>query len=710
LDYGRSGPKTSVDSALTGPVRNYLPGDVVDGAYQLTAVLGRGGMGVVFACRHLVLGQNYAIKILSGETLSSEYWSRFQAEAKVLAKLNHPGIVGIYNMGIDSGTCPYYVMDLLSGEGLDSLIGRCGPLPVNQALDCFIQVADGLSCAHAQGIIHRDIKPSNLMLIEHDNGQTGRVKIVDFGIARLSKQGLGAQSQTATGLIFGTPFYMSPEQCQGLRVDERSDIYSFGCALFEALTGSPPLTGENAFQTFMMHQTETPPRLADRLPGAHFAHSLELAMDKMLRKNPADRYQKIDQVKHDLERIRAGKEIMTRAKAGTITTNLKPDTISHSEEGRETEASSNADHRWPLWSKLVLFLAVPMLLLGCSLFVWNLIKPSTKFQPHAESVADEELINLITPVSSLRKAGCTEEEINFFRHYKPDAAHDDREEVHHTFEKILEQAIKHKTHFLNKHGTVFNFPPHIIIGALGIGQGTPVFATGAIKVLKGEDLCFYQSYSIKSDNSFVEMFGPTDLTGLELTLDKPKIAIEKIAGWTRLKHLSFFNSLRKPMPGWEWHDQSKLTEDDLPAVDKFTNLETLGLCGPDVSGARVAQMSLIRKIKSLRLKQIRNIDTLLKILPQLDNLKEVWLLSNDTTNEQLAYLAKMKNLESLRIRRSLLTPKSLEVFRQMHSLKHLYLDRNWTAEEKHQFKEALPFCQFESVIDSYYWQSLKSDG
>jgi hypothetical protein len=125
-----------------------------------------------------------------------------------------------------------------------------------------------------------------------------------------------------------------------------------------------------------------------------------------------------------------------------------------------------------------------------------------------------------------------------------------------------------------------------------------------------------------------------------------------------------------------------------------------------VSGAKVANLGLIRRLTSLRLKQIRDIDALLKVLPELDNLKEVWLLTQDITDEQLDYLTKMKNLESLRIRRSQLTPRSLDMFRRMHSLKKLYLDRNWTAAEKDQFKSALPFCQFESVLDQTYWKAL----
>jgi serine/threonine protein kinase len=256
--------------------------------------------------------------------LSQESWTRFQAEAKALARLNHPGIVGIYNMGVHDKHFPYYVMDLLSGETLDVLIDRHGPVQVSQSLDLFIQVCDALSSAHMQGIIHRDIKPSNLMLVRDQQNRINAIKVVDFGIARLSQQSATPQSQTATGIVFGTPYYMSPEQCQGLRADERSDIYSLGCALFETLTGRPPFRGDNALTTFILHQTEPPPSLAGVATKIRFPRSLELAVEKMLSKKASDRYQTMLQVQHDLERIREGKPIKAEGLSGTTTSQLQP--------------------------------------------------------------------------------------------------------------------------------------------------------------------------------------------------------------------------------------------------------------------------------------------------------------------------------------------------------------------------------------------------
>lgn len=299
---------TTFISPRTGVSREFLPGDIIGGSYQLLGLLGRGGMGLVFSCRHLTLGQDYALKLLDGNDVTDEHWKRFRTEAMALAKLNHAGIVSIYNMGIDAGQWPYYVMELLSGETMASLIEAEGRLPVNEALGYFIQLADALYCAHQQGIIHRDIKPSNIMLVREGGRKISRVKLVDFGIARLSKTVFANQSQTATGLIFGTPSYMSPEQCQGLKVDQRSDVYSFGCTFFEALTGAVPFAGSTPVEIFMQHLSHPVPSLTSKGKTA-FSPALELVVAKMLSKDAADRYENMEQVKHDLERILHGKEI-----------------------------------------------------------------------------------------------------------------------------------------------------------------------------------------------------------------------------------------------------------------------------------------------------------------------------------------------------------------------------------------------------------------
>ncbi|MBU6454062.1 MAG: serine/threonine protein kinase [Cyanobacteria bacterium REEB67] len=327
-----SGPEA--DSLDTGNVirgedsgsTDFAAGTLVGGHYKIKAVLGRGGMGVVYRVEHTQFGRDFALKMLAVEQTSEDTWRRFQLEGKALAKLDHRNIVKIYDMGVHAGYYPYYVMDLLEGPSLADYLAKNGPLDLTQAAAIFGQIGNGLSFAHRAGLIHRDIKPSNIVLI----GLPGRllIKIVDFGLVKLVGAAGGAvQSQTATGEVFGSPLYMSPEQCMGEKVDARSDIYSLGCTLFEALTGRPPFRGENAMATVMMHQSKAPPKLAEaaherRSPDLYgrkspspalFSPELELLVATMLSKKPADRQQTVDVFLHGLARLTAGKKLRPEA-------------------------------------------------------------------------------------------------------------------------------------------------------------------------------------------------------------------------------------------------------------------------------------------------------------------------------------------------------------------------------------------------------------
>lgn len=298
----------------------YKTGQVVGNDYILDELLGRGGMGVVFAARHRFIDQKYAVKILAPELLTERNWLRFQREAQSLARLNHESIVRIYNMGIDKESCPYYVMEFLKGETLADRLSRLGPMPVDEALDCFGAIASALQAAHKQQIIHRDIKPSNIILVSEPESRAGRYKLVDFGLARVLTDSSNRlislrserdrQSLTEIGEIFGSPYYMSPEQCRGEPLDQRTDIYSFGCSLYEALTGKVPLKGATVLQTFMMHQSMEPEPLNAAYPSGRFSADLELSVSRMMAKNAASRYQDVEALLHDFQRLQSGKTLI----------------------------------------------------------------------------------------------------------------------------------------------------------------------------------------------------------------------------------------------------------------------------------------------------------------------------------------------------------------------------------------------------------------
>ncbi len=260
-------------------------------------------MGYVFCAEHTMLGRDFALKILAPERLNDETRRRFELEGKAIANLEHPAIVKVYNMGLYDGDCPYYVMDLLEGLALSDLIAK-GPVQFDTVLDIFIQIAAGLGYAHGKGVVHRDVKPSNVVLLPGKDGGY-IVKVVDFGIAKLlPSASLAGQSQTAPGDIFGSPFYMSPEQCIGADVDNRSDIYSLGCTFFETLSGQPPYRGQNALDTMMMHEKRPTPSLLQTGQGKTLPLDADIILQKMMAKRPTDRYQSMQQVQVDFERLR----------------------------------------------------------------------------------------------------------------------------------------------------------------------------------------------------------------------------------------------------------------------------------------------------------------------------------------------------------------------------------------------------------------------
>lgn len=239
LDLTDSGITAAPPQLMDGKLK---PLDLVGENYEIISLLGVGGMGYVYRVRHRILQKLFAMKTLSAQHVTEIAWRRLQVEAQAIARMNHPNIIGIHNLGLHEDRLPYYVMDLLDGEALADRLKREKTLSLMQALPLFIEVCSGLAYAHKKGIIHRDIKPGNIILLNQPDSSGATIKIVDFGIAKLSGvSDPNNQHLTSMGEVFGSPYYMSPEQCIGSRIDARSDIYSLGCTLFEALVGHPPL-------------------------------------------------------------------------------------------------------------------------------------------------------------------------------------------------------------------------------------------------------------------------------------------------------------------------------------------------------------------------------------------------------------------------------------------------------------------------------------
>ena len=284
-DYAEISSKNPSNQALSGVP---LTGQTIGGRYRLDDVLGSGGMSIVYRGLDLQLQRVIAVKVMHAHlNFQQKYLQRFQQEGKALSKLDHENIVRVYEYGLHGESIPYMVMEYVNGTNLATKLERENKLSINCALDVALQVSHALEHAHKSRVIHRDLKPSNIM-IKLDESGNELVKIVDFGIAKIASE---THSQlTGTGEVFGSPIYMSPEQCGGTSVDSRTDLYSLGCIIYECLVGIPPIVGDSALATMMKHQHEDPTSLHQATMGEIFPDELERIVGRLLSKAPEKRY------------------------------------------------------------------------------------------------------------------------------------------------------------------------------------------------------------------------------------------------------------------------------------------------------------------------------------------------------------------------------------------------------------------------------------
>jgi serine/threonine-protein kinase len=260
------------------------------GNYRLGEKIGQGGMGAVYAGEHTVIGRKVAIKVLLSEVSSdSTRTRRFFNEARASAQIRHPGIVDVLDFGTASDGTAYLVMEFLDGESLATRLRRGGALAEGTARRFARQVASALGAAHARQIIHRDLKPDNLFIVPDDGAVGGeRVKVLDFGVAKLLGENDSAQVETRTGALVGSPGYMAPEQARGSgAIDERTDVYALGCVLFEMVCGRRPFVATGYGEVLSMHMHDPPPAPRSFAPGV--SSELEQLILRALAKPPAER-------------------------------------------------------------------------------------------------------------------------------------------------------------------------------------------------------------------------------------------------------------------------------------------------------------------------------------------------------------------------------------------------------------------------------------
>jgi uncharacterized protein YraI len=322
------------------------------GKYLVQSEIGRGGMGVVYRGYDPALDRLVAIKVLPPALLNdAQFVQRFHQEAVLAARLQHPGIVPIHDVGEQAGI-HYIVMQYLEGTTLEDWLARQGPLAPAQAKPILRQLAEALDFAHGRGVIHRDVKPANVMI-----SPEGRATLMDFGLVRAAE----GTSLTRTGMVMGTPEYMSPEQALGEEVDGRSDIYSLGIMLYKMLSGKVPFARTTPYAITYAHIHEPPPPLRESRPDLPAA--LELVVNKALAKRREDRYPRARLLADDFDAAAAGKAVGAGAAARAAPAGVGPAPARTSTPGARTAAAGAGPPRWVAWvaGALVLLIAVAVI-------------------------------------------------------------------------------------------------------------------------------------------------------------------------------------------------------------------------------------------------------------------------------------------------------------------------------------------------------------
>ena len=282
---------------------NDLVGQVVADRYHVVKKLGEGGMGQVYLAEHVKMGRRSAIKVMNPSMVHDpDAVARFNREASNASRITHPNVCAIYDFGETPDGLIYLAMEFIEGEPLTDLLARDGALPLARAASIFLQTADALQAAHDLGIVHRDLKPDNIMLSRRKGGGD-TVKVVDFGIAKAVGGDEAGQKVTKTGLVVGTPEFMSPEQLSGDTLDGRSDLYSLALVLYRMLSGKLPFEATTVQETMIKRLTDEPTKLADARPDLSFPAGLQPVIDTALARTPAERYQSVAKFAADIGAI-----------------------------------------------------------------------------------------------------------------------------------------------------------------------------------------------------------------------------------------------------------------------------------------------------------------------------------------------------------------------------------------------------------------------
>lgn len=604
--------------------------ELIGGSYRVLEFIGEGGMGLVYKVEHIHMNKILALKVLKTEHLSENVWKRFRLEAQAISRLDHANIIKIYDMNQTPDGRPFYTMELLSGESLADYLQEHQRLSIDLALPIFRQVCSALAYAHERGIIHRDIKPGNIMLLEPTGSGLGyRVKIVDFGIVKVLDSGeqIG-QGLTMQGEVFGSPLYMSPEQCAGSKLDARADMYSVAVTLFQALAGKPPLLGRTAAETTIMHHTVMPPSLAE-VAGVDFPPELEAVVAKMLAKAPDDRYRSLAEVASVLltiERKYSGAPLPLGSVEPLRINEALFDTDFIASENSETGESNSFENRN---SKSVLAIAalfsvvaIVAIIFLCSRLWASPAKPKV-------AVSSATYVGLNPSIEPSKKQL---------------AAELDAVEV--TSSPETDKAIalfmkeRKEPYFTRaKDGTVtFSFPDQISIGVIdtiGFGGQKSYQAMGKFTLPPWRQISFTANAISLAHPELLKFFPANSLDCLKFAGLKPRSAV-LIDFIMRQQNLSVLDL-----------SATEINESDLRAISGLKKLGSLSIDTSSISNRALFASKLLQRLECVGLLNLRDSTPVLQSLLASKRLNNLVLMSAKLNKSDFAIIAQMSRLTSL---------------------------------------------------------------
>ncbi len=676
------------DSLASAWAHELAPGEIIGGRYKILSVLGRGGIGVVYEVEQVFLKQVLALKTLNSIQVTDIASVRLQKEAQAASKLNHPNLVRAHDFGLTQNNEPFLTMELVRGESLAEYLHAHTRLTIEEALDIFIPACDAFAYAHENGIIHRDIKPANILLVR--DGDKLIPKIVDFGIAKF-ETATETQGLTRTGEIFGTPLYMSPEQCSGSVVDKRSDIYSFACVLYEALTGGPPFVGKTAIETISQHLSTKPLKLKEASLGHDFPPGWQEVISKALEKEPNNRYQNFSQFGEDLQLLKKGQRprVNQPGQMRAKQINLMPFALGLS----LLAATAVGAACWTMFSQTKPSPQVNAAQTGSAAQPAPLAKPAKTLLNDTPKPA-QEAHDSIPSKSPFAYAGPKK------------------------FATITGEGAKAKKHF--------DYGPIKFGGYLfdGVPRKDPYPAEGSFDLpatARLEVAMDWVSY-VKQAN-MMRSYSVDDINGLNFRTSDRATFVYQDEQESLDDALIYANHLSKCVM-IDFHN-CPVTMAGLENLHltKFKNLERLylGKTNVDLDAFCRTYKNLLLKLSTIDLCETKNVTTVLNILRGTNKIGSLALegdaltdadvtivatmprlwsldLSNNPaiTDASLPKLARLPQLSTLNLLGTSVGKKSLQSLKTMKQLTLLKIPRvAFTPEQKAELQEALPLCNFE---------------